>query len=1133
MIPETPSKLLIAEDWKKIYQSFQNSDFKSYDFETLRRTMISYLKEKYPEDFNDYIESSEYIALIDLIAFLGQNLSFRVDLNARENFLETAERRDSILRLAQLINYNPVRNVPASGLLKLTALSTTDNVFDPNGSNLANTVVVWNDPSNLNWYQQFLTILNSAMPESIVFGKPADKKVISGVPTEQYILNSANTDVPIFSFNKSIGGIGMPFEIVSCEFSGKDILYESTPRPAGQFKFIFKNDSKGAASPNTGFFVHFKQGTLSLTGFNIDVPVPNEIVGINASDINDSDVWLWQLDQDGDFNTEWIKVDALAGNNIIYNSLDNSVRNIYAVSTRESDQVDLNFADGIFGNLPKGQFRLFYRQSNGLKYSIRPEQMNGIQIQIPYINKSGQQQNLTLTFSLQYTVTNSETAETNESIKLKAPQAYYSQNRMVTGEDYNIVPLTAGTDIVKVKSINRISSGVSRYYELSDVSGKYSSTNVFADDGILYKDETTFKFDFTFNNKNEIYAVFLNQLSPLIESSQVKHFYFDKWDRPALANPAPVWVQVTKSINQTTGYFKDAASSFPLQTGVFSSSNLAYLQTGALVKFQAPIKEINGVNVQFYFLSDGRLTTVQDFSTSLYKWVKVALVIGDGANSGLGALSDGTGPIILTQNIDSDAIAVEIIPMFETTLNYGIQTDMVNLCLSKRNFGLSFSRDTREWFIISDTDLNLVDPFNLVFQKDSSSTNKDSSWIFSFVWTGLGYEVTSRFTDYIFESEQETSFYFDGTSKKYDAIKNTAIKDQIKVLEINSKPNSANALGQSYIWQIEGSVIEPDGFVEPKKIKVSFFDEFDDNQIDDPDAFIELVNPIRTNTEGFRSNFVYFQWDSNFLTYKKVDANMFITAPSESFVTGTPEHGQLFYFYSSNIDVVKMYNAEENAFVLKPEYFAKSGRSNLKFQYRHNSSENKRIDPSKTNIIDVYILTRSYDLEFRQWLLNGSGAEPLPPTSSSLEENFSSKLESVKSISDQIIYQPVKYKVLFGNTAERNLQATFKAVRNNTRSATDNEIKTKILSAIDEFFRLENWSFGQSFYFSELSTYVMNKLTPDITNFIIVPKAEVPFGSLYEIYCENNQLFINGATIENIEIIDAITLSQTNTAGVN
>ena len=113
------NSLLISQDWQKIYRSFQQSDFASYDFDTLRRTMIQYLQNNYPEDFNDYIESSEYIALIDLIAYLGQNLSFRTDLNARENFIDTAQRRDSILRLARLLSYVPKRNQAGSGLIKI------------------------------------------------------------------------------------------------------------------------------------------------------------------------------------------------------------------------------------------------------------------------------------------------------------------------------------------------------------------------------------------------------------------------------------------------------------------------------------------------------------------------------------------------------------------------------------------------------------------------------------------------------------------------------------------------------------------------------------------------------------------------------------------------------------------------------------------------------------------------------------------------------------------------------------------------------------------------------------------------------------------------------------------------------
>lgn len=1121
MIPATNTKLLVTEDWKKVYQSYKNADFKSYDFETIRRTMISYLKEKYPEDFNDYIESSEYIALIELIAYLGQNLSFRVDLNARENFLETADRRDSVLRLAQLINYNATRNTPANGLLKLTSITTTDDVFDANGSNLANTVIGWNDTSNLNWYQQFVSILNSAMPSSVVFGKPYDKKTISGIPTEQYKINSANTDVAIYGFTKAIGGITMPFEITSCDFSGTDSIKESTPVPRSPFSFLFRNDAKGSASPNTGFFAHFRQGALNVTDFSIDAPVPNEIVGINASDINDSDVWLWQLDANGSYATEWTKVNSLAGNNIIYNSSSIDKRNIYTVTTRESDQIDLNFADGVFGNLPKGQFRLFYRQSNGLTYSVKPEQVNGVQIDLPYYNKAGQLQTITMTFSLQYTVSNSEASESNADIKLKAPQTYYTQNRMVTAEDYNIAPLTAGADIVKIKSINRVASGISKYYELSDVSGKYSSTNIFGNDGALYKDVGIQSFDFSFSSKNEIYSALNSQLPPILESSSMKNYYYDFWPRPTLLDPEASWQQLTKSTNQTTGYLKSNIDGTPLQTGQFSGSNLRYLEPNTLIKFVPPSGQ--------YFLPNGLLTSVPDSTTTQILWVKASTIIGDGAYGGLGALPNGTGPVILSQHVPTGAIASAIIPPFDTVLSYTLQTDVVGLCMSKRNFGLSFAQDTRTWYIINDTDLDLLNPFSLLFQKDSSNINLDSSWLFAFVWNGVGYTVQYRTTEYIFESENETAFFFDKTSRNFDFTKNTLVKDQIQVLGINNIPTGSTAMGVDYVWQIEENIVETDGYIEPKKVKIAFFDELDDNQIDNPDSFVDIVAPSSTSTQtSFLDKFVYFERSADYKTYSIVDGVNFVAYPTEDSVPAESKvTNQLYYFYDPDENIVKMYNGSE--FVLQPLYFAKQGRSKLKFHYKHNSGEDRRLDPSKSNIIDVYLLTNSYDIEYRNWLISNSTVEPLAPTSSSLEENYAAVLEPIKTISDQIIYQPAKYKVLFGPKATRNLQATFKAVRNSTRSTTDNDLKSRILSAIEQFFALENWEFGQTFNFSELSTYVMNLMSPDITNFIIVPRADIEFGSLYEITCQSDEIFVNGASIDNIEIIDSITSTQIKT----
>jgi hypothetical protein len=60
----------------------------------------------------------------------------------------------------------------------------------------------------------------------------------------------------------------------------------------------------------------------------------------------------------------------------------------------------------------------------------------------------------------------------------------------------------------------------------------------------------------------------------------------------------------------------------------------------------------------------------------------------------------------------------------------------------------------------------------------------------------------------------------------------------------------------------------------------------------------------------------------------------------------------------------------------------------------------------------------------------------------------------------------------------------------------------------------------------------MNLLTPDITNFVIVPTGNSNFGSYYEVTCLSNEIFISGAEIADIEIINAITASQLKSSSI-
>ena len=237
------------------------------------------------------------------------------------------------------------------------------------------------------------------------------------------------------------------------------------------------------------------------------------------------------------------------------------------------------------------------------------------------------------------------------------------------------------------------------------------------------------------------------------------------------------------------------------------------------------------------------------------------------------------------------------------------------------------------------------------------------------------------------------------------------------------------------------------------------------------------------------------------------------------------------YFYIVDIDTVKRYDKIASDFIPTLDYKVFVGRDKIKFQYIHNADYESRIDPGLTNLIDVFVLTKQYDIAYRQWLSGAGTTEPLPPSSDFLYNLLSPELNKIKSISDEIVYHPSKYKVLFGSKATADLQATFKVVKNSEIVISDNDIKTRVLVAILEFFALENWEFGDNFYFSELSTYVMNKVAPYIVNFVIVPKqSTLSFGGLYEIRSEKDQIFINGASIDDIEIISTITASNIKSA---
>ena len=1124
---ERQNNLLVAEDWTKIYQTFQNADFKSYDFETIRRTMIDYLRQNYPENFNDYIDSSEYIALIDVIAFLAQSISFRIDLNARENFIDTAQRRDSILKLAKLISYNPKRCQSANGLLKIVSVSTSENLVDSNGTNLSNKVIVWNDGTNPDWYQQFTYVMNSAMKNTI-FGNPNAKRTIAGVPNEQYDLSVVSSDVPVFAFSKTVSSVPMNFEIVGSTIANRTTVGEQDPAIGGTFGVIYKNDNRGSASKNSGWFVQFKEGNLQSSDFTVTNPMSNEVIGVDVPNINNTDVWLFELDANNNLSTMWTKLDSVGGTNVAYNSLKNKTKHIYSVSTRENDQIDLNFGDGVFGKLPSGNFRLYYRTSNGLSYVISPQDMSNIQVRMPYLNANGQTQSLTMVLSLQSTVSNSASTESNDSIKKNAPQLYYTQNRMITGEDYNVLPVTLNQDIVKVKAINRVASGISRYFDINDPTGRTSSVSMFAEDGCIYQDTYTTNFTFSFNTKNEVYGIVKSKIEPLIATQAIRDFYYEEFDRILTGDTNIVWQNVSVTSNQATGYFKDSITTLAVPVGQFTQSPLRYVKSQALVKFVPPTGK--------YFAPNNTLTSTKTKNTKEYLWSEIVYVSNDGSNSGKGVDTNGVGMVSIATPVPNGAIPSEIIPLIVTDIPFTFETEIVNQISLRRDFGIRYDRDASEWKIVNSSNLNLENEFSLTYSGDVSNLRLDSSWLIAFKSDGDNYIAYYRGLDYIFQSKNQVSFYFNEQDKRYSSKLGGTAKDTVSVLSINEQLSTGYPLAKDFVFEITGMILDHDGYYDNNRVKVSFADKTGDGIVDDPDSFKNIVEPLLVDPDtNTRRSFVFVKTTVlNDQVYTEiVDSNLILTFNSELDILDFDSYddGQLFYFYSPTEDIVKRLD-KQSGLILEDGIKAYVGRSDIKFHYVHTAGENHRIDPCKTNIIDIFLLSKSYDDELRAWVTSQSGAAPTPPDSIQLYEIFSSTLNTVKSISDEIIFHPAKYKLLFGNGADPALQAKFYIVKNSNSTVNDNDIKSRVITAMNQYFALDNWDFGDTFNFGELSAYVIKELSPDVVNFLIVPTApEKYFGSLFQVFCQPDEIFLSTASVNDLSIIQTVTAGLLKTNG--
>ena len=553
MAQERVDNLFASESWSAVYTAFTNISLKAYDFDTIREALLSYVAQTYPDKFNDFIASSEFVAILDIVAYLGHSLTFRNDMNTRENFLDTAERRESVLRMAKTLGYNKTRPINSRGFMKITSVKTDQVIYDNNGNSLANRKITWNDSNNAEWYDDFVTILNAALAQGSTVESPAASYTSMGIENYLHHINENPKSKSVkYSFTAPIASKQRNFEVVRAAFED-DTINEATPDIRKSMTIIGRNDSLGPASDRTGFFFYTKIGNLKYKDVSYTTQLSNRIEQILDTNISNTDVWVQRTDATGAVQNEVVKVDNDTRETAIYHSIKNGNGDIVSVHTLQDNKVELVFSDGIFGNAAYGSYRIWYRIADNETFRVNKDDVKDVSLTIPYIGKDSKEYRLFVTLKSTRDFTENFEGENYISVKRIAPRSYYAQDRMVNAQDYNVLPLSMGTNVVsKLKAVNTTHAGKSRFFEMDDVTGHHSNVHVTGADGSVYLDDDTIKLRLPYNRLNgDLDSFIRNDLSNAMKHPSFVNMYYDtymfdpKYDARDLYIP---WIRDTSNI---------------------------------------------------------------------------------------------------------------------------------------------------------------------------------------------------------------------------------------------------------------------------------------------------------------------------------------------------------------------------------------------------------------------------------------------------------------------------------------------------------------------------------------------------------------------------------------------------------
>ena len=401
--------------------------YTSRDFNSIKEDLVNYAKRYYPDTYKDFNKASFGSLVLDTVAYTGDMLSFYLDYQANESFLDTANEYDNVVKLTRQMGYKFRGKSSTHGYVSLFILVPADSTGLSPDSRYVPILKRRTELSTTGGENFLLT-------EDVDFRRESNEVVVgrvntvTGLPTH-YIIKAVGRVISgrlaqrtvavgeFKKFNKILLGDSNVAEILECtdreghqyyevEHLGQDVIYREIPNYDSSTRDAAPMLLKPTAVPRRFVVERDRAKTYMMFGYGSEEDIKIDKV------IDPSNIILEQFGRDYITNTDFDPSNLLGSDKFGVSPTNTILKVLYRVNASDN---------------PNAAVGALSRVNNAI-YSFEDE-TNLDSDKVSEVRSS-------LECSNDDPIVGHVNVPTTEELKIRTKTFFAAQNRAVTREDY-------------------------------------------------------------------------------------------------------------------------------------------------------------------------------------------------------------------------------------------------------------------------------------------------------------------------------------------------------------------------------------------------------------------------------------------------------------------------------------------------------------------------------------------------------------------------------------------------------------------------------------------------------------------------------------------------------------------------